>query len=73
MFESQELLQPSGEAPKAGEIFANPALANTLETVANFGKDGFYKGSYTPCCHLSISSPCCLAAATPCIAGREDC
>ncbi|ODN99122.1 gamma-glutamyltransferase [Cryptococcus amylolentus CBS 6273] len=33
-----------GETPKAGEFFDNPALAETLRTVAREGKKGFYEG-----------------------------
>jgi gamma-glutamyltranspeptidase/glutathione hydrolase len=35
---------PNGQAPKHGEIFANPRLANSLELVAKSGRDAFYKG-----------------------------
>ncbi|MEM7701121.1 MAG: gamma-glutamyltransferase [Pseudomonadota bacterium] len=34
-----------GKAPKAGEIFKNPDLGNTLETIGREGRDAFYKGS----------------------------
>ena len=35
---------PNGRAPAKGEIFCNPALAQTLEAVANGGRDAFYRG-----------------------------
>ena len=33
-----------GQAPKKGEVFKNPDLANTLSLIAIGGRDAFYKG-----------------------------
>jgi len=40
----KETYLPNGHALKKGEVFQNPNLANTLEKVANDGRDAFYKG-----------------------------
>ncbi len=34
----------NGHAPVKGEMFRNPRLADTLETIAKEGRDAFYKG-----------------------------
>ncbi len=40
----EEVYMPGGRAPRKGEVFANPGLANTLEAVAKQGRAGFYEG-----------------------------
>jgi gamma-glutamyltranspeptidase/glutathione hydrolase len=40
----KETFLPDGHAPVKGEVFRNPALAKTLETIAQKGRDAFYKG-----------------------------
>ena len=40
----KEIYMPGGKTPNAGEIFKNPALADTLEAISREGRDAFYKG-----------------------------
>jgi gamma-glutamyltranspeptidase/glutathione hydrolase len=39
-----EVFLPGGRAPREGEIFRNPALARTLQLVADGGADAYYRG-----------------------------
>ncbi len=39
-----EIFAPGGRAPAKGDVFRNPALADTLEKIANGGREVFYKG-----------------------------
>jgi len=39
-----EVFAPKGKAPLKGEIFKNPALANTFKKIVKGGRDAFYKG-----------------------------
>ncbi len=40
----KETFMPGGRAPRKGEMFKNPRLADTYETIAKKGRDEFYKG-----------------------------
>ena len=40
----KEVFLPWGRPPKVGDIFKNPALARTLRTIAESGRDAFYSG-----------------------------
>lgn len=37
----------SGQAPRKGDVFRNPALAQTYQTLAERGRDSFYRGELT--------------------------
>lgn len=39
-----EVFLPDGRAPREGEVFANPALARTLELIAEKGRGAYYAG-----------------------------
>ena len=38
------VFMPGGEAPRTGDVFQNPALANTYRMIAEGGRDAFYHG-----------------------------
>ena len=40
----KEIYMPGGAAPKTGDVFRNPHLANTYKKIAEGGRDAFYKG-----------------------------
>jgi len=40
-----EVFLPGGRAPRPGEVFSNPALARTLDTLAREGASAFYRGT----------------------------
>jgi gamma-glutamyltranspeptidase/glutathione hydrolase len=42
--ESAKVFLPEGKAPRAGDVFKNPALARDLREIAKDGRDAFYKG-----------------------------
>jgi gamma-glutamyltranspeptidase/glutathione hydrolase len=43
----RETYLPNGVAPKVGDEFKNPALANSLREIAEHGRDAFYNGPMT--------------------------
>jgi len=40
----KEVYMPNGAAPRTGDVFKNPNLANTYRMIAEGGRDAFYKG-----------------------------
>lgn len=42
---ARETYFKGGKAPAAGDMFTNPDLGNTLETIGREGRDAFYEGS----------------------------
>ncbi len=42
--ETAAIFLPGGEPPAAGSRLRQPDLARTLQTIANLGEDGFYRG-----------------------------
>ncbi len=39
-----DTFMPDGKAPRKGQVFRNPRLARTYQTIADDGRDAFYKG-----------------------------
>ena len=40
----RKLYMPGGSFPRKGDVFSNPALADSLERIARGGRDAYYKG-----------------------------
>ncbi len=40
----RKIWAPDGKTPREGEVFRNPALANTFKLIASGGRDAFYQG-----------------------------
>ena len=44
-----QVFMANGSAPKRGDVFKNPQLANSLNKIVKFGRDVFYKGDMAKC------------------------
>jgi gamma-glutamyltranspeptidase/glutathione hydrolase len=47
---------PNGRAPRVGETFANPALADAYELIARDGRDAFYRGPIAAALHDTLAA-----------------
>lgn len=41
----KDIYMPGGKAPSKGQVFRNPALANTLDKIVKGGRNEFYRGT----------------------------
>jgi gamma-glutamyltranspeptidase/glutathione hydrolase len=62
----------NGRAPAAGDVFRNPKLAATLETIAKGGRDAFYKGPIAEAIGADMKRRNALLAASDLAAHRSD-
>ena len=63
---------PGGRAPMAGDVFRNPKLAATLDTLARGGRDVFYRGAIAKAIAADIQQRNGLLAASDLAAHRSD-
>ena len=50
-----EVFMPHGRAPRAGEVFRNPGLADSYRLIAAGGRDAFYRGEIAHRIHRRIA------------------
>ena len=50
-----EVFMPHGRAPRAGEVFRNPGLADSYRLIAAGGRDAFYRGGIAHGIHRCIA------------------
>ncbi|MFL5844902.1 MAG: gamma-glutamyltransferase [Solirubrobacteraceae bacterium] len=55
---------PGGQPPAPGSVLTNPDLANTLQTIADDGADGFYTGAVAADIAATVQNPPVRAGAT---------
>jgi len=63
---------PNGKAPEPGDVFRNPKLAATLETLAKGGRDAFYRGAIAKAIAADIKQRDGLITAADFAAHRSD-
>jgi gamma-glutamyltranspeptidase/glutathione hydrolase len=63
---------PNGRAPNPGEVFRNPRLAATLDTLARGGRDAFYRGAIARAIAADLKQRDGLIAEADLAAHRSD-